>query len=182
MPVSLQAMFMNYWSLLAVVGGQIGAKTVGLLGRRRFTTLTNILTAVGFYLVSIPKVWASWFGYFVMLPGFNANHCIGMKAYATDLAVAHGIGRGEFAASIALLRGLSVVVAPTIYAWLFGQQMRQGQNPRKAWWSVIVLGAILPEICHQMLTDDDLDSKKILEKRKKEKEEQTIATGHNTRD
>jgi len=103
----------------------------------------------------------------IMLPGFNATHCAGMKAYATDLAVAHGIGRGEFAASIALLRGASVVVAPTIYSWLFGRQMSQGQTPRKAWWSVIVLGAILPEICHQLLTDDDLDVANVESKKKK---------------
>jgi hypothetical protein len=167
MPLNLQGWFMKYWSLLAIAGGVVGKISIGRLGRRTFTTMTNALTAVGFYIVSLPEAWASWLGYLIMLPGFNATHCAGMKAYATDLAVAHGIGRGEFAASIALLRGASVVVAPTIYSWLFGRQMSQGQTPRKAWWSVIVLGAILPEICHQLLTDDDLDVANVESKKKK---------------
>jgi MFS family permease len=165
MPLSMQGWFMNYWSSLAVLGGYAGAISMKKLGRRTFTTMTNVLTAIGFYMVSIPQRWASWFGYALMLPGFNANHCAGMKAFATDLAVAHGIGRGDFAASVALLRGASVVFAPTIYSYLFSSQMKNGQIPRKAWWAVILLGAILPEICHQLLNDDDLDVERIKEER-----------------
>ena len=165
MPLAMQGWFMNYWSCLAILGGKVGVQTIGSIGRRNFTTLTNVLTAIGFYIVSIPQQWASWLGNAVMLPGFNANHCAGMKAYATDLAIAHGIGRGSFAASIAIMRGASVVVAPTIYSWLYGNSMRQGRIPRSAWWSVIVLGAVLPELCHRMLSDADLDATKVVAKK-----------------
>ena len=102
-----------------------------------------------------------------MLPGFNAGNGHGMKAFATDLATKkHGIGKGAFAAQIALLRGASVVVAPTIYAYLFASQIRRGQAPRRAWWAVILLGAVLPEICHRLLSDEDLS---VETKKKKKK-------------
>ena len=168
MSLSTQGWFMNFWSATAVAGGLSASKLVKYIGRRSFTTLTNVLTAIGFYIVSIPNFWTAWLGYAIMLPGFNANHAAGMKAYATDLAVAHGIGRGDFAASIALMRGASVVVAPTIYSYLFGSQMNQGKVPRQAWYAVIFLGAILPEVCHRMLSDEDLDVERIKQMKTRE--------------
>ena len=45
-----------------------------------------------------------------MLPGFNANHCAAMRSYATEHAVEAGFGKGEFAAAVAILRGLSVML------------------------------------------------------------------------
>ena len=36
---------MSYWSMLAVLGGVVGARLVRILGRRRFTTVANLLTA-----------------------------------------------------------------------------------------------------------------------------------------
>ena len=54
-----------------------------------------------------------------MTPAFNSNHANAIKAYATDHAVANGMGRGEYAAAFANLRGLSVVIVPQLYARLF---------------------------------------------------------------
>ena len=58
-------------------------------------------------------------GHLIMTPAFNSNHANAIKAYATDHAVANGMGRGEYAAAFANLRGLSVVIVPQLYARLF---------------------------------------------------------------
>ena len=104
-----------------------------------------------------------------MLPGFNANHCAAMRSYATEHAVEAGFGKGEFAAAIAILRGLSVMIATPIYSAAYRYQKNRGVTPRLAWFSVILLGAIIPEIFHQMLTTEELESVRNGRNKKKEK-------------
>ena len=78
------------------------------------------------------------------------------ESYATDHAVASGFGKGEFAAAIAIMRGMSVILATPIYSWAYQLQKNRGQTPRLAWFSVILPGAVIPEILHRMCTDEEL--------------------------
>ena len=70
------------------------------------------------------------------------------------------LGKGEFAAAIAIMRGMSVILATPIYSWAYQLQKNRGQTPRLAWFSVILLGAVIPEILHRMCTDEELESAK----------------------
>ena len=169
-PLPLKATFMSFWSCCAISGGLVASKIVAIIGRRNFTTLSTFLNAAGFYLVSRKDIpYSVWIGYLLMLPGFNANHSSAMKSYATDHAVASGFGKGEFAAAIAIMRGMSVILATPIYSWAYQLQKNRGQTPRLAWFSVILLGAVIPEILHRMCTDEELESAKKKKKKKKKK-------------
>ena len=154
----LKATFMSFWSTCAVLGGLVGAKLMSFIGRRRFTSFTTFLNACGFYLISRSDIPHSiWIGNLLMLPGFNANHCSAIKSYATDHAVKAGFGKGEFAAAIAIMRGISVIISTPIYSYFYRIQKNQGQTPRMAWFSVIFFGALMPEILHRMCTDEELE-------------------------
>ncbi len=160
-PLQLKSIFMSFWSICAISGGLVGARLVKVIGRRNFTTLTTFLNALGFYIISRKDIqYSVWIGYLLMLPGFNANHCSAMKSYATDHAVKAGFGKGEFAAAIAIMRGISVIVSTPIYSWAYQLQKNKGQTPRLAWFSVILFGAIIPEVLHRMCTDEELNDVK----------------------
>ena len=150
---------MSFWSACAICGGLVGSKLVNFLGRRNFTTVTTYLNVLGFYVISRKDVpYSVWLGFLLMLPGFNANHCSAIRSYATDHAVKAGFGKGEFAASIAIMRGLSVIIATPIYSWAYRYQKSRGLTPRLAWFSVIFLGALVPEFLHRMLSSKELES------------------------
>ena len=135
-----QSIFLNFWSVLATYSGTVGSMMMATLGRRGFTTAANVLTAVGFYLVSLPEPWAVWVGHFIMCPAFNTNHANAIKSYATDHATKlHGMGRGEYAAAFANLRGLSVVLVPPIYARLYGNAQAKGLPGRSPWFLVALI-------------------------------------------
>ena len=154
-----QSIFMNYWSLLATYSGTVGSMMMATLGRRGFTTAANALTALGFYLVSLPEPWAVWVGNFIMCPAFNTNHANAIKSYATDHATKlHGMGRGEYAAAFANLRGLSVVLAPPIYARLYGSAQAKGVPGRSPWLLVALIGAVIPELLHRSLSDEEVEA------------------------
>ena len=155
----MRGYFMSFWSACAICGGLVGSKLVKLLGRRNFTTVTTYLNVLGFYVISRKDVpYSVWLGFLLMLPGFNANHCSAIRSYATDHAVKAGFGKGEFAASIAIMRGLSVIIATPIYSWAYRYQKSRGLTPRLAWFSVIFLGALVPEFLHRMLSSKELES------------------------
>ena len=166
----LRGYFMSFWSACAISGGLVGGKVQQLIGRSNFTTFTTWLNVLGFYIISRKDIpYSVWIGFLLMLPGFNANHCAAMRSYATEHAVEAGFGKGEFAAAIAILRGLSVMIATPIYSAAYRYQKNRGVTPRLAWFSVILLGAIIPEIFHQMLTTEELESVRNGRNKKKEK-------------
>ena len=62
-----------------------------------------------------------------MGPGINTNNGAALKAWASDLAVASGMGKGEFQASMASMRSVVIATAPLLYGQLYGWQLRRGQ-------------------------------------------------------
>ena len=69
-------------------------------------------------------------GIFLHFPGINANSSLPLKTQATEIAIASGLGRGEFAGYFGNLRALTVAVGPflfgNMYAW--GRTVAPGRN------------------------------------------------------
>ena len=49
------------------------------------------------------------------------------KSMATNIAIANGMGKGEFAGLLANLRAACVFIAPLLYGWLYNTGNRIGQ-------------------------------------------------------
>ena len=91
-----QGHFLSYSLALGAFGGSLGAKLISAIGRRGFTTVSCLSSALGHVLVSVPAGWAQWLGFLVQGPGINANNGAAIKAYCGRLAVESGMGRGEY--------------------------------------------------------------------------------------
>ncbi len=155
-----QGDFISYSLVLGSVGGWLGARLISKIGRRSFTTVACALSALGHAVVSIPQAWAQWLGFLIMGPGINANNAAALKAYAAQLAVASGMGRGEFQACMASMRSVIIATVPMLYGRLYGMQQSRGEPARWAWWCVAMLGAVLPEVMHRTLGAEELEPPK----------------------
>ena len=156
MSLPLQGNFLSFSLLLGWPGGFVGSRLIQKFGRRKFTSIACGLSLLGHAMVAQGGVAAQWLAYVIMAPSLNANHAAALKASASKMAESHGLGRGEFQASMASLRSLVIATVPLLYGRLYGAQLSMGVVPRYAWWAVAVLGAVMPELLHRTLRDEDM--------------------------
>jgi len=154
-----QGHFLSYSLALGAFGGSIGAKLIPSIGRRGFTTVACVCSAIGHFLVSNPHSRFQWLGFLAQGPGINANNGSAMKAYCGQLAADSGMGRGEFQACMASMRSIVIATVPMLYGSLYGFQQSRGEVARWAWWAVALLGAVIPELLHRTLSDADLQQR-----------------------
>jgi hypothetical protein len=72
---------------------------------------------------------------------------------ATDLAVAGGMGRGEYSAKFGNIRALTVVFAPLFYGNIYAYYAPRGK-PGYAWFAGAMVVA-LAELLHRTLKDEE---------------------------
>jgi hypothetical protein len=158
MSLPQQGNFLSFSLLLGWPGGWIGSRLIQTVGRRQFTTIACGLSLLGHTLVAQGGITAQWIAYLLMAPALNANNGSSLKASASALAQSHGaMGRGEFQACMASMRSLVIATVPMIYGRLYGSQLSRGVRPRSAWWLVAALGAVMPELLHRTLSDQDME-------------------------
>jgi hypothetical protein len=109
------SIYLSMWGLCGSAGGLFVPLVLPLLGKRLYasaTTFTNFLACVMWG--AVPRAWAMFLGLGLHFPGINANSSLPLKTQATELAIAAGLGRGEFAGYFGNLRALTVSVGPFI--------------------------------------------------------------------
>jgi len=127
-------------------------------GPRTFTTVANVLNALGFVIHANSK---SLQGVIVALcllfTGINANSASAMKALAGDAAIKAGYGRGLFNGHFSNLRAIVTSWAPMLYGGLYSHAIRNGQNPAGyVYGAAILFGCVIPELCHRSLSKRDM--------------------------
>lgn len=159
MGLNANSLYLSLWGILGSAGGLFVPAVLPILGKRlfaTFSTLTNFLACV--LWGAVPRAWAMFGGIFLHFPGINANSSLPLKTQATEIAIASGLGRGEFAGYFGNLRALTVAVGPflfgNMYAW--GRTVAPGRN--LGFWSAALLGCVVPEIFHRMLSNSDFDT------------------------
>jgi hypothetical protein len=149
------------YGIFMFTGGQyVVPWLINQLGSRGFTTFTNVTNAAGLILWgAVPKPWASWVGLFLLWFGINANSSSTLKAQATAHAVSAGMGRGEYAGYFSNLRALIVATAPLLYGNVYAavnSPTGSAYPNGLAYFMAAGLGAILPEILHRSVSDEDI--------------------------
>jgi len=165
-PISKQSMSTTFYGVSAMASGLILVpKLMKSLGARGFTSVTNILNAVGLTLMGlpVPEYATSWWaGLLLHFPGVNNTSAAAMKAITTDHAVASGLGRGEYGGMYSSLRSLSMIIAPLIFGWAYNKSVKNVKGdviPRSMvlpWFLAAFFGAVLPELLHRSLSDEEL--------------------------
>ena len=62
-----QGHFLSYSLALGAFGGSLGAKLIAVIGRRGFTTVACLSSAIGHMLVSVPTGWSQWLGFLLQV-------------------------------------------------------------------------------------------------------------------
>lgn len=159
-----QSAWTTLYGMLAFIAGvKVMPILVKKTGPRGFTSLTNCLNAIGLTIlgVPLPSYDASVvIGTLVHGPGINNTSAAAMKAIGIDHAVGNGFGRGEYGGMYSGLRTFSQILAPII----FGAAYNRATAAKKpgilkmgsCFFLVALLGAVLPELLHRSLSDQDL--------------------------
>lgn len=153
-----------YGALIYVAGMKLVPKLTKALGSRKFTSMTNFFNTVGLTAMGIPlPSYESSLvvGTFLHTPGINNTSSACMKAIGTDHAVANGFGRGEYGGMYSSARNFSQFAAPVIFAWAY-KRAAATKNPGifkqgLPFFLVALFGAIVPELLHRSLSDEDLE-------------------------
>lgn len=127
------------------------------ISARGFTTLTNVLNALGFFLRGAsfnPKLYM--LSTLPTLPGGNGASANAMKGLAAELATAQGFGKGEFSAWVNNLRALAGAAAPVLYGNFYNFCVKRGIMPGRVFWLIGVLGAVVPEVILRSMKDSEL--------------------------
>ena len=153
-PIGTQARQSIVYGVFQFISGRVLTPVLmRALGQRGFTSLTNVLNAVGTALMGLPLGSfgrSFWLGHVVHLPGINNTSASAVKAWAIDHAVAAGFGRGEWGGIYSSIRTFSQIVAPLVYTTAYAR------GGGACWFTVALLGAVLPECLHRCLGDDEL--------------------------
>ena len=80
-------------------------------------------------------------------------HALIQQAMATDLAVAGGLGRGEYTAKFGNIRALTVIIAPLFYGNIYAYYAPRGK-PGRPWFAGALVVA-LAEMLHRTLKDEE---------------------------
>lgn len=137
------------------------------LGPRGFTSLTNRLNALGLTWMGLPlPTYDSAFclGLAVHGPGVNNTSAAAVKAMACDHALANGFSRGEYGGMASACRTFTLFLAPILYGWLYRTSIGSktgivARYPGFPFFVAAVIGAVIPEILHCSLSDDELTIK-----------------------
>jgi hypothetical protein len=156
--------FVLSYSVAQACGGRIAALLIGKLGRRTFTTISNVCCASAFLAWSRGNFGVQWMrlGILMMLPSINAVNASGIKSMATDLAVAQGMGKGEYVSAYGSLRAFTVFLGPMLYSTVFNsakspRAVAMGVPVGAPWIVASLLGGLLPELVHRTMTTAQME-------------------------
>jgi len=122
-----------------------------------FTTITNVLNAVGFSFRGLRPSTAFWLlAMFPMLPGVNGNCAVKLSSLAQTLARQQGFGNGEFSAWANNLRALVGAAAPVLYGQIYAAFVNKGMNPGLTFAFAGLLGAVFPQLMLMGMKESDL--------------------------
>merc|ERR1711957_329160 len=101
MTQQLQTAFVMSFGCLMIACGKLPRLLIpSYLSQRSFTSISNYLTVAAMTIWgSIPNISTYWFG--LLLLGGSMERRTAASAMVTDLAVASGCGKGEYAAASA---------------------------------------------------------------------------------
>lgn len=75
-----------------------------------------------------------------------------LHAAATDHAVAHGMGRGEFQGQFNNLRAIAVAIAPIVYGRTYAALTQRGVYAGHVWLLIAVVAGVVPEVIHRSIS------------------------------
>lgn len=151
----------TYGALCIYSGTSITPRLLKAFSARAFTTITNLLTALTYFVRGASPTALAWLGTVpIILPGVNGNTAQALKALATDRAAAEGFGKGEFSAWSNNLRALAGSVAPVLLGNVYALSRRKSWPPGAAYFVLAVVGALLPELLLQFTKDSELEAPK----------------------
>eukprot|EP00943_MAST-04B_sp_MAST-4B-sp1_P001702 g1702.t1 len=163
-----RANFVTAFGCCMMFGGPLVKRTIGYFGNRGHTTFSNLMTIAAFCMYGAgQKYYNMWLGLLLLLPTMERRaatsvsivqyvsivHLILRDAMATDLAVAGGMGRGEYSAKFGNIRALTVVFAPLFYGNIYAYYAPRGK-PGYAWFAGAMVVA-LAELLHRTLKDEE---------------------------
>jgi len=168
-PLRLQSLHsLVFGSLMYFAGTYLMPFLVKRKGPRGFTSMANAFSATGLLLSGLPGPlgYAAnfWLGLFLHMPGVNGTSAAACKGLAAEHAVANGFGKGEYGGMYSSARNLSIFIAPLIYGAAYrratagtaGTQVPSALRLWTPWLAMAFLGAVLPELLHRSLSDDEL--------------------------
>jgi MFS family permease len=136
------------------LGGKLAQQMLGVFGERGHTTVSNVLTAVGFGVWAYkPTVTNMFLGLAIMVGAMERRAAT--NAMLTKSALESGFARGEFAGLFANFRALVTCVAPLFYSKVYAQSSKSPGwegAPYYAAGAVTLLG----ELLHRSFTDEQL--------------------------
>jgi len=126
------------------------------MSTRGFTSFTNRLVILGFFLRGIPHTLPFLGSSFLMLPGIGGSCGNALKAVTADKAVAEGFGKGEFAAYESNLRSLVRALTPALLGNYYAFCERRGLNMGTVYVLLGIIGAVLPQVLLSCVRDDEM--------------------------
>eukprot|EP00928_Gymnodinium_smaydae_P013521 TRINITY_DN14929_c0_g3_i1.p1 TRINITY_DN14929_c0_g3~~TRINITY_DN14929_c0_g3_i1.p1 ORF type:complete len:470 (-),score=67.69 TRINITY_DN14929_c0_g3_i1:138-1346(-) len=145
-----------YGSAAALASGKLTPYLLKSMSALKFTTLTNLTNALGFFLRGCTtNSYIFLLATIPMLPGVNGNSAFALNALRADHAKAAGFGIGEFSAWTNNLRSLAAALAPWLYGQWYNMCQRLNIYPGTTYYLAAFLGAILPELLTRGLYDID---------------------------
>ena len=147
-----RANFVTAFGMCMMFGGPLVKRTIGMFGNRGHTTFSNAMTIASFIMYGIGQNYYNmWLGLLLLLPTMERRAAT--SAMATDLAVAGGMGRGEYSAKFGNIRALTVIIAPLFYGNIYAYFAPRGK-PGYAWYAGALV-VLLAEALHRTLKDEE---------------------------
>eukprot|EP00929_Paragymnodinium_shiwhaense_P121697 TRINITY_DN94049_c0_g1_i1.p1 TRINITY_DN94049_c0_g1~~TRINITY_DN94049_c0_g1_i1.p1 ORF type:complete len:483 (-),score=73.94 TRINITY_DN94049_c0_g1_i1:289-1737(-) len=181
-PLRLQSLHsLVFGALMYTAGTYLMPWLVEQRGPRGYTSLANAFSAAGLLLSGLPKPFGYavdfWLGLLLHMPGVNGTSAAVCKGLAAEHAVAAGFGRGEYGGMYSSARNLSIFLAPLVYGAAYRRATTHTSKPSALklwtpWLCMAFLGAVLPELLHRTMSDDELlhvkraSSKSIIDHKK----------------
>jgi len=149
----------SYGVLCTAAGMSVTPYMLKNMTAKGFTTATNMLNAIAFWLRGAAANSALFLGMMLpMLPGVNGASATALRAVAQDIANSQGFGKGEFSAWINNLRALAGAAAPFLYGQTYAAAKKRGANPGYVFAVAGLVGAIIPQLALQSMHDSELKS------------------------
>jgi DHA1 family tetracycline resistance protein-like MFS transporter len=149
--------YLTSWGVACFLSGKYLVRSiVKKIGPRRFTDISMGMTALSYWVLGLfPQGWAVWSNVALLTPGINNLAAAAIKSQAAAHAIAGGMGKGEFSASMASLRAVAFFLAPTLWGSIYAACVRAGQPPGFALVSAGLVGAALPALIHRSISAED---------------------------
>mmetsp|Transcript_6599 Transcript_6599/g.14351 ORF Transcript_6599/g.14351 Transcript_6599/m.14351 type:complete len:449 (-) Transcript_6599:59-1405(-) len=149
---------MAYGALNIWAGAQLTPTMLKKMSIRQFTTVTNLLNALGFFMRgAAEKTWVFLLAVPPMLPGVNGASASALRAPITDRADTEGFGKGEFSAWVNNLRGIAGTLAAVLYGNYYAWARKRGIPPGSTFAVAGVVGALLPQLLLQLTKDSEME-------------------------